>query len=126
MFAQGDVADTLFYLQKGKVKLSVLSKRGKEAVVGILQPGQFFGEGSLDGHRLRISTATSMEDCVITAITKYAMLAALHDEPRFSEMFMAHLLTRKPLCCKRFGACWERLGSLAGGESGRRTPKSCQ
>jgi CRP/FNR family transcriptional regulator, cyclic AMP receptor protein len=94
VFAQGDVADMVFYLQKGKVKLAVLSKRGKEAVVGILQPGQFFGEGSLDGHKLRISTATSMEDCVITAITKDAMLAALHDEPRFSEMFMAHLLTR--------------------------------
>jgi CRP/FNR family transcriptional regulator, cyclic AMP receptor protein len=59
-----------------------------------LQPGQFFGEGSLDGHKLRISTATSMEDCVITAITKDAMLAALRDEPRFSEVFMAHLLTR--------------------------------
>src|ERR1700676_3343838 len=84
VFAQGDVADTVFYIQKGKVKLTVLSDQGKEAVVGILGPGQFFGEGSMIGHKLRISTATAMDDCVITAITKEAMLAALHDEPKFS------------------------------------------
>jgi CRP-like cAMP-binding protein len=94
VFAQGDVADTVFYIQKGKVKVTVLSDQGKEAVVGILEPGQFFGEGSMNGHRLRISTATAMDHCVITAITRNAMLAALHDEPQFSEMFMAYLLTR--------------------------------
>jgi CRP/FNR family transcriptional regulator, cyclic AMP receptor protein len=94
VFAQGDVADTVFYIQKGKVKMTVLSELGKEAVVGILEPGQFFGEGSMNGHKLRISTAMAMEDCVITAITKDAMLAALHDEPKFSEIFMAYLLTR--------------------------------
>jgi CRP/FNR family transcriptional regulator, cyclic AMP receptor protein len=94
VFEQGDVADTVFYLQKGKVKLTVLSEQGKEAVVAILEPGQFFGEGCMNGHKLRISTTTAMEDSVITSITKEAMLAALRDEPKFSEMFMAYLLTR--------------------------------
>jgi CRP/FNR family cyclic AMP-dependent transcriptional regulator len=94
IFEQGDVADTVFYIQKGKVKLTVLSDQGKEAVVGILEPGQFFGEGCLNGHQLRISTTTAMEDCVITAIAKRAMITALHDEPTFSELFMAYLLTR--------------------------------
>jgi CRP/FNR family cyclic AMP-dependent transcriptional regulator len=94
VFAQGDVADAVFYIQKGKVKVTVLSDQGKEAVVGILGPGQFFVEGCMNGHKLRISTATAIENCVITAITKDAMLAALHDEPKFSEMFMAYLLTR--------------------------------
>ena len=94
VFAQGDVADTVFYIQKGTVKLTVLSEQGKEAVVAILEPGQFFGEGCMNGHELRISTTAAMEDSVITSITKEAMLAALHDEPKFSEMFMAYLLTR--------------------------------
>jgi len=94
VFEQGDVADTVFYIQKGNVKVTVMSEQGKEAVVGIVGPGHFFGEGCMNGHKLRISTATAMDDCVITAITKDAMLAALHDEPQFSEMFMAYLLTR--------------------------------
>jgi CRP/FNR family transcriptional regulator, cyclic AMP receptor protein len=94
VFAQGDRADMVFFIQKGTVKLSVLSDYGKEAVIGILGPGQFFGEGCLNGHKLRISTTTAMENCVITAITKSAMIAAFHDEPEFSEMFMAYLLTR--------------------------------
>jgi CRP-like cAMP-binding protein len=94
VFEQGDVANTVFYLQKGKVNLTVLSEQGKEAIVAILEPGQFFGEGCMNGHKLRISTTTAMEDSVITSITKEAMLAALHDEPKFSEMFMAYLLTR--------------------------------
>src|ERR1017187_7441715 len=94
VFEQGDVADTVFYIQKGKVKLTVVSEQGKEAVVAILEPGQFFGEGCMNGHKLRISTTTAMENCVITAITKAAMIAALHDEPKFSELFMAYLLTR--------------------------------
>ena len=94
VFEQGDVADTVFYIQKGRVKLTVLSEQGKEAVVAILGPGQFFGEGCMNGHRLRMSTTTAMEDGVITSITKAAMIAALHDEPKFSELFMAHLLTR--------------------------------
>ena len=76
VFEQGDVADTVFYIQKGSVKLTVLSEQGKEAVVGILEPGQFFGEGCLNGHPLRIATTTAMEECMITAITKEAMIAA--------------------------------------------------
>ena len=94
VFVQGDPADAVFYIQKGEIKLTVLSDHGKEAVVGILGPGQFFGEGCMNGHKLRIATTTAMENCVITAITKTAMIAALHDEPQFSEMFMAYLLTR--------------------------------
>ena len=94
VFKQGDAADAVFYIQKGKVKLTVLSEQGKEAVVGILEPGQFFGEGCLNGHRMRIATTTAMEECVITSITKEAMIAILHTEPKFSELFMAYLLTR--------------------------------
>src|SRR3984957_1596238 len=94
VFAQGDVADTVFYIQKGKLKLTVASDQGKEAVVAILEPGQFFGEGCMNGHALRIATTTTMEDCLITVITKAAMIAAIHDEPQFSELFMAYLLTR--------------------------------
>jgi CRP/FNR family transcriptional regulator, cyclic AMP receptor protein len=81
VFEQGDVADTVFCIQKGTVKLTVL--HGKEAVVAILEPGQFFGEGCMNGHALRIATTTAMEDCLITAITKAAMIAALHDGPDF-------------------------------------------
>jgi CRP/FNR family transcriptional regulator, cyclic AMP receptor protein len=94
VFEQGDPADTIHYIQKGKIKITVLSDRGKEAVVGILEPGQFFGEGCMNGHQLRISTATAMENCVITTITKKAMIAVLHNEPAFSELFTAYLLTR--------------------------------
>src|ERR1700692_886149 len=94
VFEQGDVADRVFYIQKGKIKLTVVSDQGKEAVVAILEPGQFFGEGCMNGHKLRISTTTAMDDSVITCITRDAMLTALHDEPKFSEMFMAYLLTR--------------------------------
>src|ERR1700720_2161433 len=94
IFEQGDIAETVFYIQKGKVKLTVLSEQGKEAVVAILEPGHFFGEGCMNGHKMRISTTTAMEDCVITSITKIAMIAAVHDEPKFSELFMAYLLTR--------------------------------
>ena len=94
IFAQGDVADSVFYIQKGRVKVVVISEQGKEAVVGILEPGQFFGEGCLNGHRLRIATTTAMEECVITSITKEAMIATLHTEPKFSELFMSHLLAR--------------------------------
>jgi len=93
IFAQGDVADTVFYLQKGRVKLTVLSEQGKEAVVAILEPGQFFGEGCLNGHPLRIASTTTMEECLVTSITKEAMLALLHTEPKFSEIFMAYRAT---------------------------------
>lgn len=94
VYEQGDVADTVFYIQNGKVKLTVVSDQGKEAVVAILEPGRFFGEGCMNGHALRIATTTAMEDCLITAITKAAMVAAIHDESQFSELFMTYLLTR--------------------------------
>ena len=94
VFEQGEVADTVFYIQRGKVKLTVVSKQGKEAVVAILESGQFFGEGCMNGHPLRIATTTAIEDCIITSIAKDAMIAAIHDEPKFSELFMAYLLTR--------------------------------
>jgi CRP/FNR family cyclic AMP-dependent transcriptional regulator len=95
IFAQGEVANSVFYVQKGRVKLTVISEQGKEAVVAILEPGQFFGEGCLNGHPLRIGTTTAMENCVVTSITKHAMIAVLHREPKFSELFMDYLLTRK-------------------------------
>jgi CRP-like cAMP-binding protein len=85
--------DTVFYIQ-GQGQATVVSEQGKEAVIAILEPGQFFGEGCMNGHPLRIATTTAMEDCVITSITKAAMIAAIHDEPKFSELFMAYLLTR--------------------------------
>ena len=75
VFAQGDVADTVFYIQKGRIKVLVVSEQGKEAVVGILETGQFFGEGCLNGHPLRISTTTAMEECLVTSIEKVAMLS---------------------------------------------------
>jgi CRP/FNR family transcriptional regulator, cyclic AMP receptor protein len=89
IFAQGEVADTVFYIQKGKVKVTVLSAHGKEAVVGILAQGQFFGEGCLDGLKLRTSTTHAMEECLLTSLTKTIMIATLNAEPKFSAMFMA-------------------------------------
>jgi len=117
VFAQGDIADTVFYIQNGKVKVTVLSDLGKEAVVGLLEAGQFFGESCMNGHKLRISTTTAIEDCVITAITKAAMIAALHDEPTFSELFMAYLLTRngrieEDLIDQRFNSSERRLARM--------------
>src|SRR5579872_2301201 len=94
IFAQGDVADSVFYIQKGKVKVTVLSDQGKEAVVGILAQGQFFGEGCLDGLKLRTSTAQAMEECLVTSLTKTIMITTLDAEPKFSTLFMAHLLAR--------------------------------
>jgi CRP-like cAMP-binding protein len=94
VFRQGEVADTVFYIQAGKVKLTVISKRDKEAVVGVLGPGQFFGEGCLNGHALRIATTTALERCLITSITKQAMKTTLHEQPLFSALFVAYLLTR--------------------------------
>ena len=117
IFAQGDAADSVFYIQSGRVKLTVLSQQGKEAVVAILEPGQFFGEGCLNGHLLRIATTTAMEECLITSITKEAMIALLHTEPKFSEMFMAYLLTRnsrveEDLIDQLFNSSEKRLARL--------------
>jgi len=94
IFSQGDVGDAVFYIQKGKIKLTVVSDRGKEAVVGILGPDHFFGEGCMNGHPLRVTTATAIDQSLITRIPKAAMIATLRDEPRFSELFMADLLSR--------------------------------
>src|SRR6478672_10515788 len=92
--SQGDVADAVFYIQKGKIKLTVVSERGKEAVVGILEPSHFFGEGCLNGHPLRVTTATAIEQSLITRVPKAEMIATLHNQPEFSELFMADLLSR--------------------------------
>jgi CRP/FNR family cyclic AMP-dependent transcriptional regulator len=94
VFSQGSKADAVFYIQKGKIKLTVVSERGKEAVVGILEPSHFFGEGCLNGHPLRVTTATAIEQCLVTRIPKAEMIATLHDRPEFSELFMADLLSR--------------------------------
>jgi CRP/FNR family transcriptional regulator, cyclic AMP receptor protein len=94
IFSQGDVADSLFFIQRGKVKITVLSEHGKEAVVGIFAEGQFFGESCLEGVQLRTATSQAMEECVVTSITRTAMHAALIAQPKFSEFFITHLLTR--------------------------------
>ena len=94
IFSQGDIADTVFFIQKGKVKITVLSEHGKEAVVGIFGEGQFFGEGCLGGRELRSATSHAMEECLITSITRSAMLATLSKEPKFSAFFTAYLLRR--------------------------------
>jgi CRP/FNR family transcriptional regulator, cyclic AMP receptor protein len=117
VFEQGDVADTVFYLQKGRIKLTVISEQGKEAVIGILEPTQFFGEECLNGHLIRIAMTTAMEECVVTSITKAAMLAALHTEPKFSELFTAYLLTRnnrivEDLIDQLFNSSEKRLARL--------------
>jgi CRP/FNR family transcriptional regulator, cyclic AMP receptor protein len=117
VFAQGGPADAVFYIQKGKLKLTVVSEQGKEAVVAILGPGSFFGEGCLNGHALRIATTTAMEECVITRITKAAMIATIHAEPNFSKLFMAYLLERngrieEDLIDQLFNSSEKRLARL--------------
>jgi len=94
IFAQGDPADAVFYIQKGKVKLIVLSPQGKEAVVAILGVNDFFGEGCLAGQRHRIATVVAMSDSVIVRLNKSSIVGVIHREPAFSEMFIAHLLSR--------------------------------
>ena len=94
VFAQGEPADSVFYIQEGKVKVTVLSEQGKEAIVAILGAGDFCGEGCLAGQPRRMATAAAMEDSKIMRLEKSAMIRLLHDEPEFSERFMAHLLAR--------------------------------
>jgi CRP/FNR family cyclic AMP-dependent transcriptional regulator len=94
VYAQGDDADAVFYIQKGKVKLTVVSSTGKEATLGVLNSGYFFGEGALAGQALRMGSAAAMTDCEIQRIDKKAMIDALHREPAFSELFVAYLLAR--------------------------------
>jgi CRP/FNR family cyclic AMP-dependent transcriptional regulator len=94
IFAQGDSSDAVFYIQKGKVKLTVVSEIGKEATIGILNEGDFFGEGCLTGQSLRLCSATAMTDCSVMRIDKKSMVEVLHREPAFSELFVAYLLAR--------------------------------
>jgi CRP/FNR family cyclic AMP-dependent transcriptional regulator len=94
VFLQAAGADAVFYIQKGKIKIVVTSKQGKEAVVGILGPGEFFGEGCLIGQPLRLATARAMTESQVVRVNKADMLRILHDEPTFAELFMTHLLTR--------------------------------
>jgi CRP-like cAMP-binding protein len=94
IFSQGSPSDAVFYIERGKVKLTVLSPRGKEAVVAILGSSDFFGEGSLAGQPLRMATATAMTECAILRIQKETMTRLLHNEPALSERFMAYLLSR--------------------------------
>ena len=94
VFAQSSSADAVFYIQKGKVKITVVSEQGKEAVVAILGPDEFCGEGCLTGQLLRLATATAMTDCEIMRLEKATMIRVLHEEPAFSEFFVSHLLAR--------------------------------
>src|SRR5205807_9482644 len=94
VFSQGEAADAVFYIQQGKIKITVVSEQGKEAVVAILGTGDFFGEGCLVGQSLRMATATAIMECEIMRLEKAAIIRVLHEEPAFSELFMSHLLTR--------------------------------
>jgi CRP-like cAMP-binding protein len=94
VFAQGDLTDSVFYIQKGKIKLTVISSNGKEATIGILGEGDFFGEGCLAGQRLRMGFASAFTNCDILRIEKKVMMEALHREHKMSDMFVAYLLSR--------------------------------
>jgi CRP/FNR family cyclic AMP-dependent transcriptional regulator len=94
IFTQGDAADSVFYIKTGKIKVTVVSKQGKEAVVAILGPDEFFGEGCLIGQPKRLATATAMTECVTMRVEKAEILRVLQDEPAFSQMFISHILAR--------------------------------
>ena len=94
IFSQGESADAVFYIQKGQVKITVVSEQGKEAVVAVMGPDEFCGEGCLTGQPRRMATATAMTECEIMRLEKATILRVLHDEPAFSEMFVSHLLSR--------------------------------
>jgi CRP-like cAMP-binding protein len=117
IFAQGDAADAVFYLQAGKVRLSVVSKIGKEATLGILSDKQFFGEGSLAGQSLRMGSAAAMTDCKLLRIEKRAMMLALQRESALSDLFVAYLLARniryeEDLVDQLFNSSEKRLARL--------------
>jgi CRP/FNR family transcriptional regulator, cyclic AMP receptor protein len=117
VFSQGEAANAVFYIQQGKVKLTVVSEQGKEAVIAILGPGHFFGEGCLNGHPLRIATTRAIDECVITRVEKATMIATIHSEPEFSELFMSYLLTRssrieEDLIDQLFNSSEKRLARL--------------
>lgn len=94
IFSQGDAADAVFYVQTGQVTLTVVSQQGKEAVIAMLEPGSFFGEGCLAGQLVYMATATAAANSTLVRIDKHAMIRVLHDDPGFSEKFLAYLLTR--------------------------------
>jgi CRP-like cAMP-binding protein len=94
IFQQGDPADAVFYIQTGKAKVTVVSEHGKEAVVAVLGPGDFFGEGCLAGQVLRLATVTPLAECMITRMPKAEIVSVIHTEPAFAELFIAHLLAR--------------------------------
>lgn len=94
MFAQGDVADAIFYLREGKIKITVVSKQGKEAVIALLKDGDFFGEGCLVGQQVRMATATAISACSVMKLNKATVQKMLHEEPSFADLFLSHLLTR--------------------------------
>jgi CRP/FNR family transcriptional regulator, cyclic AMP receptor protein len=117
VYAQGDAADAVFYIQSGKIRLTVVSKIGKEATLGILGQGQFFGEGSLAGQALRMGSANAMTDCELLRIDKKAMMLALHREHTFSDLFVAYLLARniryeEDLVDQLFNSSEKRLARL--------------
>ena len=117
VFTQGDAADSVFYIQEGKVRLTVVSKIGKEATLGILSAGEFFGEGGLAGQALRMGSATTMTDCELLQINKKAMMLALHKEHTFSDLFVAYLLARniryeEDLVDQLFNSSEKRLARL--------------
>jgi CRP/FNR family cyclic AMP-dependent transcriptional regulator len=117
IFSQGEVAEAVFYIQEGQVKLTVVSEQGKEVVVGIVGVGHFFGEGCLNGHPLRLATTTAIDDCVITRIEKATMIATIHKEPKFSELFMSYILARnsrieEDLIDQLFNSSEKRLARL--------------
>ena len=93
IFRQGEAADAVFYIEQGKVQIAVVSEEGKERVVAMLEPGQFFGEGCMAGQSLHLATASAMTDCAIVRIEKNTMIRALRDDPKFSQVFMAFLLS---------------------------------
>ena len=103
IFAQGDTADSVFYIQTGKVKLTVVSKTGKEATIGILNEGNFFGEGCLTGQPLRLCSATAMTDCTVMRIDKQSVMDALHREHAFSDMFVAQFADTEHSIRRGFG-----------------------
>ena len=117
VFSQGAPADAVFYIQKGKIKITVISEHGKEAVVALLGTGDFCGEGCLAGQPLRISTASAMTECVLTRLEKSAIIRTLHDEPAFSEMFLSYVLSRiirveEDLVDQLFNSSEKRLARL--------------
>ena len=117
IFAQGAAADSVFYVQDGQVKLSVVSELGKEAVVALHAKDEFFGEGCLSGQSLRLASASAMTDCVIMRLAKTAIMRVLREEPKFSEMFLSHILARnarveEDLVDQLFNSSEKRLARL--------------